>query len=108
VIEELRQKFLPRFVAVAWERLHRAESVVAEKRFHEVPEVVREIHSLAGEAGLLGLGEVLELARAAEAHARRFQKSHGEVEAHVLSGGLKELAGALRRAACDPHLAAAH
>jgi HPt (histidine-containing phosphotransfer) domain-containing protein len=65
-MEEVRKKFLPRFIALAKERVQLGLKVAAASSGDEALHVARELHSLAGEAGLLGLGELLTLARRAE------------------------------------------
>ncbi len=44
---------------------------------------VRELHALAGEAGLLGLIEVVPLPRAAELKAKQFCTSRADADALV-------------------------
>ncbi|HEY0993076.1 MAG TPA: Hpt domain-containing protein [Kofleriaceae bacterium] len=52
---------------------------------------VRELHSLAGEAGLLGLQEVIPLARDSEQKAKRLHASHAEADADALVAALRQL-----------------
>jgi len=61
--------FRPQFSALAKTRVT-AGMEAAMRRDHQVMVfAVRELHALAGEAGLLGLIEVVPLARAAELKA---------------------------------------
>jgi HPt (histidine-containing phosphotransfer) domain-containing protein len=62
--DELRALFLPRFIVAARERLERA-------RVSDFSRVAGELHSLAGEAMLLGLAELSAVAVEAEEAARR-------------------------------------
>lgn len=66
--EELRARFLPRFIETARSRLSRAHEQLASQ---QGPHGVQgELHALAGEASLLGLFNIAELARRGE-HAAR-------------------------------------
>ena len=66
-MKDLLAEFLPRFAASASERLGRARALVAERRLDAVG---RELHTLAGEAAVLGLRSVAELARRGEVASR--------------------------------------
>jgi HPt (histidine-containing phosphotransfer) domain-containing protein len=73
VIEGLRQRFLARFVEGGRERVQRAlEACEREPRSFET--VARELHALAGEAALLELSAVADLAQAGEAAARSAER----------------------------------
>jgi HPt (histidine-containing phosphotransfer) domain-containing protein len=62
--DDLRTQFLPHFLSVARQRLEQAKTLSFSK-------VAGELHALAGEAMLLGLPEVFQLAADAEAAAQR-------------------------------------
>ena len=66
-MKDLLAEFLPRFAASASERLGRSRELVAARRFDEVG---RELHTLAGEAAVLGLRSVADLARRGEVASR--------------------------------------
>jgi HPt (histidine-containing phosphotransfer) domain-containing protein len=72
MIEEIRARFLPRFLDTARGRLARARDAVANPKAAEPATVAHEIHALAGEAALLELEEVARLARGAEQAARKW------------------------------------
>jgi HPt (histidine-containing phosphotransfer) domain-containing protein len=69
LMEELRRKFMPRFVAMGRERAQRAR----ESCEGRLDLAAAEMHALAGEAALLGLGEIDVLAREGERAARQKQ-----------------------------------
>jgi HPt (histidine-containing phosphotransfer) domain-containing protein len=52
---------------------------------------VRELHSLAGEAGLLGLHQIIPVARDGEQKAKRLHTSHADADADALAAALREL-----------------
>lgn len=64
--DELYARFLPQFIPVARGRV--AASLAAAQRRDQTssPTIVRELHTLAGEAGLLGLVELVPLVRDCE------------------------------------------
>jgi HPt (histidine-containing phosphotransfer) domain-containing protein len=61
-------RFLPRFAALARERVERALAHAARAEFGAI---ASELHALAGEAALLGLDRIAELAREGEETARK-------------------------------------
>ena len=65
MLDELRAKFRPRFLATARARVARARAPEADSGV-----LAAELHSLAGEASLLEFTECATIARAAEKHAR--------------------------------------
>lgn len=67
--DQLRREFLPRFKTLAATRITRVRRVAEAPTAASCEEVARELHALAGEAGLLGLGTVLGAARQAELFA---------------------------------------
>jgi len=52
---------------------------------------VRELHSLAGEAGLLGLHQVIPIARDGEQKAKRLRTSRADADAEALIAALRQL-----------------
>ncbi len=68
MMDDLRARFLPRFLSTARERLARARtSLEADGTGGGL---AGELHALAGEASILGLSRVSELARRGENTAR--------------------------------------
>ncbi|HEY3357506.1 MAG TPA: Hpt domain-containing protein [Polyangia bacterium] len=68
MMKDLQARFLPRFVSTAGERLCRIDGLLAQG---QTGAVAAELHSLAGEASMLGLDQVADPARAGEIAARR-------------------------------------
>jgi hypothetical protein len=91
VIDELGGIFIPRFAALARERLQRAMQIAIDRQHEKVGAVTHELHAMAGEAGLLGLEDVMGAAREAEAAARLFGGSAVEPDASALLDCLKRL-----------------
>jgi HPt (histidine-containing phosphotransfer) domain-containing protein len=89
-------RFLPRFAALARDRIARAMAVASAGDASGAPKVTGDMHSLAGEAGMLGLEAVLQAAIAAESAARRFAAEGGE--ALALDRALRELEAAVTAA----------
>lgn len=94
-MEDLLASFMPRFKALATTRLARS-IVLAESRDHDgVAEIARDLHAVAGEAGLLGLTAIVPLARAGEEHAKRLRTSRSDEDAAALVTSLTELKRAI-------------
>jgi chemotaxis protein histidine kinase CheA len=89
--EDLRAKFFPLFVALARSRVSVALAAVARCDHEATKAIVRELHSLAGEAGLLGLDEVVPLARDSEHKARLLHASQADADADAFVAALREL-----------------
>lgn len=102
MIEELQARYLPRFVEVAQQRIARGLEAVTPAGAG-APQVARsELHTLAGEAGILGLTDLATRARAGEADCKRWLDD-GDVAARARCAiALRALGGQLRQ------LAAAH
>jgi HPt (histidine-containing phosphotransfer) domain-containing protein len=90
-MEDLHAKFLPQFVALARSRLELAIKVAVERDHAATTKIVRELHTLAGEAGLLGLHDVVPLARDSEQKAKALHVSRSEADADVLVAALRQL-----------------
>ncbi|MGE0546216.1 MAG: Hpt domain-containing protein [Kofleriaceae bacterium] len=97
MIDELRAKFRGRFISTAQGRVRKALQHVTGTGD---PAVVRgELHSLAGEAAMLGFDEIASSARAGELAARRW-RDQGDVQGQqecaavlgVLGSQLEQLA----------------
>jgi len=68
--DDLREKFLPRFVASARQRLERASQLIADGA-NAAPSIAADLHTIAGEASIMGLHEVASMARESERAVRR-------------------------------------
>jgi HPt (histidine-containing phosphotransfer) domain-containing protein len=73
-MKDLVAQFLPRFKTSAAENLGRAREFLASG---DATGVERELHRLAGDAAILGLTEVAELARRGQEAARELAGSEG-------------------------------
>jgi HPt (histidine-containing phosphotransfer) domain-containing protein len=88
---DLSARFLPQFVKLARSRLVQARSAVAEREPVAISTAAGGMHQLAGEAGLLGLHDVVPLARECELEAKALHASGGDAEAERLSVTLGQL-----------------
>ena len=96
-MEELSAKFLPQFVKLARSRLTDALTAAGARDHQAAPGIARELHTLAGEAGLLGLYEVVPLARDGEQKARSLGASRAEADAELLVDVLRQLERVIER-----------
>lgn len=96
-MDELYRKFLPQFVSLARSRVQSAKAIATAAGRDEdaTKHVVRELHTLAGEAGLLGLKDVVPLARLCEQRAKELQTSRADADAEGLVAALRQLEGAI-------------
>jgi hypothetical protein len=79
--EELYARFLPQFIPVARGRVAAALAAAMRRDETTTPTIVRELHTLAGEAGLLGLVELVPLVRDGEHKAKHLDvTSDADVE----------------------------
>lgn len=85
MMEELRRRFLPRFLDSGRARVRRAREACAGGP-GALGIAVAELHALAGEASLLELKEIAVLARAGESAARGSFGSAAAACAAALSG----------------------
>lgn len=95
MMDELYEKFLPQFVELARVRLERAMEAAARPELATLQVVIRELHAIAGEAGLLGITSIMGLARQAEDHAKRLRDSGTQGNADAFVGALQDLRNAL-------------
>ena len=97
MMDEIYAKFLPQFTELAKERMARAYKASATPDSASMAAVMRELHAIAGEAGLLGLSSIVPLARTAEEHAKRLRDGGPEAAADTgaFIGALDELSRAL-------------
>lgn len=93
----VRRKFLPRFTALAQERIRGGLAVAAKAEGDQALDLAREMHSMAGEAGLLGLSDLLTLARVAEVAATQLHASRVPSKRTALERALLDLGAAVSR-----------
>jgi DNA-binding NarL/FixJ family response regulator len=89
------ERFLPKFLTAAQARLARGAQLVAADN---ATAAFAELHALAGEAAILGLGDLAKLAREGELAAKRWREADpGTGDAHRASceESLKGLGAAL-------------
>jgi HPt (histidine-containing phosphotransfer) domain-containing protein len=91
LLDEIHAMFLPQFSALANARVTRGLEAATQRDHQAMAFAVRELHALAGEAGLLGLVDVVPLARAAEGKAKQFCTSRSDADADALVTALTEL-----------------
>jgi len=102
MMDDLLAAFMPKFTAVAKTRVARS----LELAMHRDPEgahmIARELHAIAGEAGLLGVTNIVALARAGEEHARRLRTTRSDSDADALLASLTELKHAIELVSPQP------
>ena len=98
-MDDLYARFLPQFVALARTRLAQAISTAGARDAAAVTTTVRELHTLAGEAGLLGLRELVPLARDCEQKAKQLLTSRADADVEVLVVALRQLVGRIEEVA---------
>lgn len=89
--EDLYARFLPQFVTLARTRLTAAISVAIRRDHAATATMIRDLHTLAGEAGLLGLSAVVPLARECEQKAKTLHISRADADAEELVAALRNL-----------------
>ena len=94
-MDDLHAAFMPRFLEVARARIAKARTATLEPGRDAVNATLRDLHALAGEAGLLGLTTVLALAREGEERARGLLATRTDDTISALASSLDELAKAL-------------
>ena len=90
-MDDLYAKFLPQFVKLARERVAAAIAVATQRDQSAVTTIVRGLHTLAGEAGLLGLREVVPLARDCEHRAKALNGGSSAADPDGLVTALRQL-----------------
>jgi HPt (histidine-containing phosphotransfer) domain-containing protein len=90
-MDDLNAKFLPQFLELARARVAAAiKSAVARDHLASTT-ISRNLHTLAGEAGLLGLRDVIPLAREGEQKAKSLGASRTDADAELLVDVLRRL-----------------
>jgi len=90
-MDDLNAKFLPQFLQLARSRLAAALQAAAARDHLAATTTARNLHTLAGEAGLLGLHDVVPLAREGEQKARSLGASRTDADAELLIDTLRRL-----------------
>jgi HPt (histidine-containing phosphotransfer) domain-containing protein len=91
MMDDLLSRFLPQFVTLARTRIETAITAAKKRDADSVKTTVRELHTLVGEAGLLGLAQVVPLARECEQKAKHLHASQTDAEVVGLVDALREL-----------------
>lgn len=94
-MDDLLASFLPRFRELAATRLARSIELATAGDPDGAAAIAREMHAVAGEAGLLGLVAIVPLARAGEEHAKRLRTTRSAADADTLLATLTELQRAI-------------
>lgn len=94
-MEELYAKFLPEFVKLARSRIAAAITSAGQVDAAEAKKRTRELHTLAGEAGLLGLSHIVPLARGCEAKSAKLEAQPSDADAAVFIASLRELSSVI-------------
>lgn len=94
-MEELYAKFLPQFLELARERMKRAYETIERPDHAALVVTVRDLHGIAGEAGLLGLSQIVPLARNGEELAKKLRDNAPGADLGDLIAALEELTRAL-------------
>jgi HPt (histidine-containing phosphotransfer) domain-containing protein len=95
MIEDLHAKFLPQLLELARTRMANARDVAHRRDFEGAAASVRDLHALAGEAGLLGVPVLVPLARKCEDKAKQMRASRSDADADALASSLEELERAI-------------
>ena len=90
-MDELSAKFLPQFLDLARSRVTTAIQAAIARDHLAATAIARNLHTLAGEAGLLGLHDVVPLARDGEQKAKSLGASRAEADAELLVDALRQL-----------------
>ena len=101
-MQDLLATFTPKFVAIARTRITKSIELAMQRSPDHVPVIARELHAIAGEAGLLGIGPVVKLARGSEDLAKRLRASRSDADADALLASLTELKQAIEEVIPQP------
>jgi HPt (histidine-containing phosphotransfer) domain-containing protein len=91
MMEELHARFLPQFVTLARSRIAAGIDAATRRDPEVIATTMRELHSLAGEAGLLGLEAIIPVARDCEQKARQLHLHKADAEVAALIAALRQL-----------------
>ena len=90
-MDDLHAKFMPQFLELARSRLAAALKAATARDHLAAATTARNLHTLAGEAGLLGLHDVVPLAREGEQKAKALGASRTDADAELLLDALRRL-----------------
>ena len=90
-MDDLHAKFMPQFLELARSRLAAALKAATARDHVAATTTARNLHTLAGEAGLLGLHDVVPLARDGEQKAKSMAASRTDADAELLIDALRRL-----------------
>jgi HPt (histidine-containing phosphotransfer) domain-containing protein len=90
-MDDLSAKFLPQFLELARSRVTTAINAAVARDHLAATTIARNLHTLAGEAGLLGLHDVVPLARDGEQRAKSLGASRTDADAELLVDALRQL-----------------
>ena len=91
MMEDIQATFRHRFTATARARVAFAMDAATRTDYAAVQTAVRELHSLAGEAGLLGFSQFVPAAREGEDRAKRMCSDRTPASQEALVVTLREL-----------------
>jgi HPt (histidine-containing phosphotransfer) domain-containing protein len=100
-MDELYAKFLPQFVELARQRMRRARDAAAHPDAPALTAVMRELHAIAGEAGLLGLASIVPIARGAEERAKQLRDGRDGADPDAFASALDDLGHAIEAASAS-------
>ena len=92
---DLQARFLPGFLTMSRERIARAEALLTAGTPDALLALGGELHTLAGEAAMLGLPAIADSARQVESVAKGRQAPVGQSVAEACAAGLGRLAQAI-------------
>jgi HPt (histidine-containing phosphotransfer) domain-containing protein len=101
-MDDLLASFMPRFKDLAGTRLTRSIEIAEQRDHANLATIARDLHAVAGEAGLLGLAAIVPLARAGEEHAKRLRTTRSDADAVALVASLTELKRAIEAVMHQP------
>ena len=90
-MDDLHAKFMPQFLELARSRVAAALKAATTRDHLAATTTARNLHTLAGEAGLLGLHDVIPLAREGEHKAKSLGASRTDADAELLVDVLRRL-----------------
>ena len=90
-MDDLHAKFLPQFLELARSRVAAALKAAIARDHVVASTTARNLHTLAGEAGLLGLRDIVPLAREGEQRAKTLGASRTDADAELLIDALHRL-----------------
>ena len=96
-MDDLTAKFLPQFLQLARVRMDQARTAAADRGPVATGTAKDGMHTLAGEAGLLGFHDVVPLARDCELKVKTLQASLADADAELLVAALGELERVIER-----------